>query len=268
MLLLLGVVLWGTSAVLAQNDRKIAEQKKVVADLERKIAEEERQLTKLRTGKKTTEETVRRLSRQIESRSQLLYETEKQSKALRGELNRTGNVADSLSKQLQRHREQYAEMVRDAYRNYRHHNYLTYIFSSRDFKDIARRIVDLREMAEARQRRMEAIASLNEKVQHQKSLLEKKHRSLDSVSQKLTRQRNNLERDARDARTSLQQLSNREKTTLQRKLAQEEQLQTAIATLRKLTKGNKEGASFSSKTSGLRLPVVGGKGEALQGQHG
>ena len=52
MLLLLGVVLWGTSAVLAQNDRKIAEQKKVVADLERKIAEEERQLTKLRTGKK------------------------------------------------------------------------------------------------------------------------------------------------------------------------------------------------------------------------
>ena len=173
MLLLLGVVLWGTSAVLAQNDRKIAEQKKVVADLERKIAEEERQLTKLRTGKKTTEETVRRLSRQIESRSQLLYETEKQSKALRGELNRTGNVADSLSKQLQRHREQYAEMVRDAYRNYRHHNYLTYIFSSRDFKDIARRIVDLREMAEARQRRMEAIASLNEKVQHQKSLLEK-----------------------------------------------------------------------------------------------
>ncbi len=264
-LLLLGVVLWGTSAVLAQNDRKIAEQKKVVADLERKIAEEERQLTKLRTGKKTTEETVRRLSRQIESRSQLLYETEKQSKALRGELNRTGNVADSLSKQLQRHREQYAEMVRDAYRNYRHHNYLTYIFSSRDFKDIARRIVDLREMAEARQRRMEAIASLNEKVQHQKSLLEKKHRSLDSVSQKLTRQRNNLERDARDARTSLQQLSNREKTTLQRKLAQEEQLQTAIATLRKLTKGNKEGASFSSKTSGLRLPVVGGKVKRYKG---
>ena len=249
----------------AQNDRKIAEQKKVVADLERKIAEEERQLTKLRTGKKTTEETVRRLSRQIESRSQLLYETEKQTKVLRGELNRTGNMADSLSKQLQRHREQYAEMVRDAYRNYRHHNYLTYIFSSRDFKDIARRIVDLREMADARHRQMTAIASLNDKVQQQKSLLEKKHRSLDSVSKKLARQRQNLERDAQDARTSLKQLSNKEKSTLQRKLAQEEQLQTAIETLRKLTKGNKEGASFSSKTSGLRLPVVGGKVKRYKG---
>ena len=48
-------------------------------------------------------------------------------------------------------------------------------------------------------------------------------------------------------------------------MAQEEQLQTAIATLRKLTKGNKEGASFSSKTSGLRLPVVGGKVKRYKG---
>lgn len=253
------------SAAIAQNDRKIAEQQKVVADLERKIAEEERQLTKLRSGKKTTEETVRRLSRQIESRSQLLDETEKRARALRGELAHTGNVADSLSKQLQRHREQYAEMVRDAYRNYRHHNYLTYIFSSRNFKDIARRIVNLREMADARKRKMSEIASINDRVQREKAVLEKRHRSLDSVTKKLTIQRNSLQRDARDARTSLQQLSNKEKSTLQRKMAQEEQLQTAIATLRKLTKGNKEGASFSAKTSGLRLPVVGGKVKRYKG---
>lgn len=253
------------SAAFAQNDRKIAEQQKVVADLERKIAEEERQLTKLRSGKKTTEETVRRLSRQIESRSQLLDETEKRARALRGELAHTGNVADSLSKQLQRHREQYAEMVRDAYRNYRHHNYLTYIFSSRNFKDIARRIVNLREMADARKRKMSEIASINDRVQREKAVLEKRHRSLDSVTKKLTIQRNSLQRDARDARTSLQQLSNKEKSTLQRKMAQEEQLQTAIATLRKLTKGNKEGASFSAKTSGLRLPVVGGKVKRYKG---
>lgn len=253
------------SAAVAQNDRKIAEQQKVVADLERKIAEEERQLTKLRSGKKTTEETVRRLSRQIESRSQLLDETEKRARALRGELAHTGSVADSLSKQLQRHREQYAEMVRDAYRNYRHHNYLTYIFSSRNFKDIARRIVNLREMADARKRKMSEIASINDRVQREKAVLEKRHRSLDSVTKKLTIQRNSLQRDARDARTSLQQLSNKEKSTLQRKMAQEEQLQTAIATLRKLTKGNKEGASFSAKTSGLRLPVVGGKVKRYKG---
>ena len=35
--------------------------------------------------------------------------------------------------------------------------------------------------------------------------------------------------------------------------------------MRKLTKGNKEGASFSSKTSGLRLPVQGGRVKRYKG---
>lgn len=263
--LLFGLLLWIASASVAQDDRKIAEQKKVVADLERKIAEEERQLKKLRSGKKTTEEEVRRLGRQIDNRNRLIEETEKEAETLRDELAVKQNTADSLAKQLQRHREQYIEMVRSAYRNYRHHNYLTYLFSSRDFRDVARRIVDLREMAEARQRKMEAVATLNEQVHQERLSLEERNRSLDSVTRKLTRQRSDLERDARDARNSLKRLTNREKSALQRKLAQEEQLQTAIATLRKLTKGNKEGASFSTKTSGLRLPVVGGKVKRYKG---
>lgn len=263
--LLFGLLLWIASSSVAQDDRKIAEQKKVVADLERKIAEEERQLKKLRSGKKTTEEEVRRLGRQIDNRNRLIDETEKEANMLRSELAAKQNVADSLAKEQQHYREQYVAMVRNAYRNYRHHNYLTYLFSARDFRDVARRIIDLREMAEARQRKMEAIATLNEQVQQERTSLEERNRTLDSVTRKLTRQRSDLEREARDARTSLNRLTNREKSALQRKMAQEEQLQTAIATLRKLTKGNKEGASFSTKTSGLRLPVVGGKVKRYKG---
>lgn len=263
--LLFGLLLWIASSSVAQDDRKIAEQKKVVADLERKIAEEERQLKKLRSGKKTTEEEVRRLGRQIDNRNRLIDETEKEANMLRSELAAKQNVADSLAKEQQHYREQYVAMVRNAYRNYRHHNYLTYLFSARDFRDVARRIIDLREMAEARQRKMEAIATLNEQVQQERTSLEERNRTLDSVTRKLTRQRSDLEREARDARTSLKRLTNREKSALQRKMAQEEQLQTAIATLRKLTKGNKEGASFSTKTSGLRLPVVGGKVKRYKG---
>ena len=45
----------------------------------------------------------------------------------------------------------------------------------------------------------------------------------------------------------------------QRKMSQEQQLGVAISELRKLTKGNTEGASFSTKTSGLRLPVTAGR---------
>ena len=261
---LLFVLLCCTTASRAQ-DAKIAAQKRVVAELERKIAEEEKQIANLRSGKKRTEEDVRRLSRQIENRNKLLNETEREATQLRSELAQTDSVATALTSQLEQLRLHYAETVRDAYRNYRHHNYLTYLFSSRSVQEIARRIVNLREMADVRREQLVQIDSLSSQVQREKELLEQRHRSLDSVSQKLTQQRSNLERDAKEARNSLQRLSSREKSALQRKLQQEEQLQTAIATLRQLTKGNKEGASFTAKTSGLHLPVVGGKVKRYKG---
>ncbi len=254
------VVLFAAApALVAQNDRKIALQKQAIANLERKIAEEERQIAKLRAGQKNTQEQVERLSRNLENRNQLLAVTERQARSLRRELARTDSVSGDLNRRLDLHREEYAEMVRDAYRNHRHHNYLTYIFSSRNFRDIARRIVTLRELAEARERKMAEIASLDKQVQDEKTQLERRKKSVDSVTLQLKKQRNALERDARDARLALRRMSSREKAALQRKLSQQEQLQTAIETLRKLTKGNKAGASFSAKTSGLRLPVVGGK---------
>ncbi len=254
------VVLFAAApALVAQNDRKIALQKQAIANLERKIAEEERQIAKLRAGQKNTQEQVERLSRNLENRNQLLAATERQARSLRRELARTDSVSGDLKRRLDLHREEYAEMVRDAYRNHRHHNYLTYIFSSRNFRDIARRIVTLRELAEARERKMAEIASLDKQVQDEKTQLERRKKSVDSVTLQLKKQRAALERDACDARLALRRMSSREKAALQRKLSQQEQLQTAIETLRKLTKGNKAGASFSAKTSGLRLPVVGGK---------
>ena len=55
-------------------------------------------------------------------------------------------------------------MVREAYRNYKHNNYLTYLFSSSDFNQVARRITNLREVAAMRERQMEQIVTLSEQV--------------------------------------------------------------------------------------------------------
>ena len=240
-------LLFAALAASAQADRKIEQQKRVIAALEQKIAAEEREISKLKEGRVATEERVRRLARQIDSRNQLLEETEKQARLLRGEIDRTDSVAGDLGRSLDRNRTQYAEMVREAYRNYRHNNYLTYIFSSRDFADMARKITNLREVASMRERKLQDIAALSKQVAEEKELLD------------LKAQKQKLERDARNARTSIRQLSQKEKTALQRKISQEQQLDVAIGELRKLTKGNKEGDSFSTKTTGLRLPVTAGR---------
>ena len=124
-----------TLTAAAQTDRRIEEQKRVIAALEKRIATEEQEISKIQKGRTATEERVRRLACQIDSRNQLLDETEKQARLLRGEIARTDSVAGNLSAKLERDRAQYGEMVREAYRNYKHNNYLTYIFSSRDFAE-------------------------------------------------------------------------------------------------------------------------------------
>ena len=253
------------SGAVAQNDAQIREQKRIIASLEKRIAAEEREISKLRQGRTSTEERIRRLARQIDSRTQLLDATEKEASLLREEIARKDSVAGGLSAALERNREQYAAMVREAYRNYRHNNYLTYIFSSRDFADAARRIANLRAVASMRESKLRDIRSLSEQVRTEQEELGRRKLSLDSATRRLSSQRERLQLDSRNARASVSRLSKKEKAALQRKIAQEQQLDAAIGELRKLTKGNKEGASFSSKTSGLRLPVQGSRVKRYKG---
>ena len=242
----------------AQSDR-IEEQKRVIENLEKKIAAEEQQIASLKKGRAATEERARRLAGQIESRTRLLDETQKQARQLREEIARKKRVAGDLSASCKRLQEQYAEMVRESYRNYRHQNYLTYVFSSRSFTDMARKFAALREAAAMRERKLQELRTLSERVQTEKEQLDARQQSLASVTKKLSSQKVELERDARNARVEIRRMSEKEKSALQRKMAQQQQLSVAIDQLRKLSKGNTAGASFSSRTSGLQLPVPAGR---------
>ena len=153
-------LLLGAGSLAAQNtDQQIAAQKRLIADLEKQIAREEQEISKLKKGRASAEETVRRLARQIDSRNQLLDVTERDARKLEVEVARTDSVARGLSASLDAHKRRYAEMVREAYRNYKHNNYLTYLFSSSDFNQVARRITNLREVAAMRERQMEQIGA-------------------------------------------------------------------------------------------------------------
>lgn len=252
-------LLLGAGSLAAQNtDQQIAAQKRLIADLEKQIAREEQEISKLKKGRASAEETVRRLARQIDSRNQLLDVTERDARKLEVEVARTDSVARGLSASLDAHKRRYAEMVREAYRNYKHNNYLTYLFSSSDFNQVARRITNLREVAAMRERQMEQIVTLSEQVSVERTRLTGQQRALDSVKRSLTTQRTRLQKDSQAARANIKQLSKKEKAALQQKIAREQRLDVAIDELRKLTRGNKEGNTFTAKTSNLRLPVVGG----------
>ncbi|MBR5849740.1 MAG: peptidoglycan DD-metalloendopeptidase family protein [Alistipes sp.] len=265
LLLTLATLLLCICSATAQNEAKIAEQRRAIASLEKQIAAEEAQISKLKKGRSDKEARARKLAKQIEARNQLLVETEREASLLRGEIARTDSVANDLARTLDRNRALYAELVRESYRNYRQNNYISYIFSSRSFSEIARRLSAMREMAALRERKMQEITQLQNDLTTERTKLDRQKNSLDSVKRNATRQKQRLQRDVNDAKNEIKRMTRNEKEALQRKLQQEQQLSVAINELRKLTKGNKEGASFSSKTTALNLPVVGGKVKRYKG---
>ncbi len=249
----------------AEEKAQIAEQRRLIEQLEREVAEDEAKLNDIKQDKSTAQQRVRSITRQINSRNTLLRSTQREI----GSIERTITLNDSLlaagNRQLQHEQERYAEMVREAYRNYKQNNYITYILASKGFSDAARRIANIRSVASLRMERMRRIDSLSQSISHKQEKLASDRQALDSVRRKTEQQRAKLQTDVKSAQRAMNQLTSKEQAALREKMESEERLDAAIDALRKLTKGNTEGASFSRNTSNLNLPVDGGSVRRYKG---
>lgn len=202
---------------------------------------------------------------QLDARNQLMEATEQEALLLGKEIDRTDSIARGLGASLEEHKRLYAEMVREAWRNYRHNNYLTYLFSSEDFGQVCRRIANLRGVASMREHRMEQIATLSTAVADERSparaappcarLRETEHRAAAHAPQKGRAGGAGEHPPAFRAGKEGACREGRPRAAVD----------VAIGELRKLTKGNREGSSFTAGTGNLRLPVVGGRVKRYKG---
>ncbi|MBE6200109.1 MAG: peptidase [Rikenellaceae bacterium] len=242
----------------AEEKARIAQQRKVVEELEEQLARDELRLKEIKEDKSNALKRMRTITKQINSRNTLLSRTEGEILSIEKNIALNDNMITQTREEYDTEREKYAEMVREAYRNYRQNNYATYILASESFTDIARRIANIRAVASLRAARLHRIDSLGKALEEQQTTLAERRHKLDSVKGKAVAQRDKLQKDVKSAQRTMNQLSTKEKAALREKLESEERLDAAIDELRKLTKGNKEGASFSRTTSNLNLPVEGG----------
>lgn len=242
----------------AEEKARIAQQRKVVEELEEQLARDELRLKEIKEDKSNALKRMRTITKQINSRNTLLSRTEGEILSIEKNIALNDNMITQTREEYDTEREKYAEMVREAYRNHRQNNYATYILASESFTDIARRIANIRAVASLRAARLHRIDSLGKALEAQQTTLAERRHKLDSVKGKAVAQRDKLQKDVKSAQRTMNQLSTKEKAALKEKLESEERLDAAIDELRKLTKGNKEGASFSRTTYNLNLPVEGG----------
>ncbi|MFR9503603.1 MAG: peptidoglycan DD-metalloendopeptidase family protein [Rikenellaceae bacterium] len=241
----------------AQNS--VEQQKRVIAAIESQIAQGEKEITSIRRDKSAKESRVRSLASQVEQRNRLLSAQQTQLSLLERDIEESSIRSTQLHEELDAEREAYGQMVREAYRNYRNNNFLSYIFASDNFNDVARRIVNIRRVAHLREQRIKSIDSLSLHLDSTRTHLLGRKATLDSTVVSIKDQRGRIESDIKSARSEITTMSTKEKSALQANALREQKLSTAIEELRKLSKGNSTGASFTSSTSNLNLPVAGGR---------
>ncbi|MFR9645174.1 MAG: peptidoglycan DD-metalloendopeptidase family protein [Rikenellaceae bacterium] len=238
---------------------KIAQQKSVIATLEKQVAEGEREVVALRENRAANEVKVKILATQVETRSRLLAAQRKEEQLLREEISMADKTTLILEQQIDQERVYYAQMVREAYRSYRSNNVLTYLFSANDFHDMARKVSNLRAVAELRATRIARVDSLSLRLSQERTQLLSRKSDLEKVVRDLESQKRSLESDVSSARLSISEMSAKEKSILQQNQLQQQKLESAVKELQKLIKGNQSGATFSAKTTNLQLPVQGGR---------
>ena len=262
---MIAALLGAAPTATAQNDKKITDQRKKISELERSIAEGEKKIRNIKNDKSSKEQNIRQWSKQIELRNDLLQANERQSQLLQREVDRADSTATALARQLDERRDNYRQMVRESYRNYRNDNYISFIFSAGSFTDMARRIAILREVAAKRGERIAEIEALAARVDDERAELGRRKASLDSVKTKINAEKRRMQNDVNSARNAVKKLSEQEKRELQQKLDKEKKLSIAKDELRRLTQGNKEGSSFSAKSK-IDLPVEGGRRGKIAGE--
>ncbi len=255
---LCALLIAGATPLFAQTS-KADEQRRIIAELEASIAKEEKQLARLKKNKASQQKLVNSLIRQIEKRNALINATDRQIKELNKEISASSARIKELSGQHSTLAGACGEMVRTAYRNYRFNNTLTYLLSASSAAEFAARLAALRNATEYRHGQMKNIVSVREDVQREREALDAKRAEAAAAKKRLDRERERLRRDRNEAKKVRDKMTRQEKSVQQSVAEQEKKLDAAIRELRALTKGNKSGSGFSTTTSGLRLPVAGGR---------
>ena len=236
-----------------------AELRKTIDKLEASIEQEEKELAKLKKNKDSKQKLVNSLARQIEKRNALIAARDKQIKQLNSDIAAAEKRVGELSLDLVSLERSCAEMAREAYRNYRHTNTLAYIFSASSTLEFARRIASLRAATTLRKEQIAQLSTAKDKVQAERQNLANKREEVAIAKKKLDRQRAKMREERDLAKATIRKMSSQEKKVQASMAEHEKRLSSAIAELRKLTKGNKSGGSFNAKTKGLKIPVSGGR---------
>lgn len=255
-LIIVILTLFAAAAAVAQQRDAVQTN---IDRLNSQIAEYEKQIRSIRSDRKSAQAEVNKLSGLIGKRRSLVREVDTQMSRINDNINSLSRRIDDLSSRREQLRGEYADMVRTAYRNYRQHNFVTYLFSAEDFNAATRRIAAIRLVNDARMRKVAELDSLQRSLDESLRKLDEEKETLKSTQSKYNAELKKLSADEQSYKKRVSSLTARERKVLKAQQEQQRELERLVNSTRKAKGRTAVGGNIKDNRGQLPMPVEGGK---------
>ncbi len=223
--------------VAAQNSA-IEELNAEIRRAEQEIAQGEELLSRINQDQSVNTQQIKLLQSRINNRNSIIRSLESQISLTNVDIRSREKSIGELEQQLEQIKKEYGEMVYTSYKNHKLNNSLLFLFSSRDFNDMTRRLDYMRRYNRMREQKAAEIDSLRAQLSGEVLELTSQRETLNTTrksrdrevsqlqqdQQQYTEANNRLGRQANDVTRQIQEqqrIKQRAETELQRIIAEE-----------------------------------------------
>lgn len=214
-------VLMFFSINLICNAQSVSELEKKVNKLQGEIKTSQNLLKQTSKNKETTLKEVELLQTQIKKRDDLIKTYEKQLSILNKETKAYKTDINNLQNELEKNRQEYADLLVISYRNRNNLNNLLFIFSSDDFNQAIRRMRYIQQFQDLLKHKMEEIDNTKADIKKRIDKNEEDKKRIENLNNTQKKERDALNKDKKALNDKVAKLKKQEKT-IKKDIAQKE----------------------------------------------
>ena len=215
------LVLMFFSINLICNAQNVNDLEKQINKLQNEIKTSQNLLKKTSKNKETTVKEVEILQAQIKKRDDLIKTYEKQIAILNKETKGYRNDVAKLQSDLEKNRQEYADLLVIHYRNRNNLNNLLFIFSSEDFNQAVRRMRYIQQFNDLLKHKMEEIDVTKADIKKRIDKNEEDKKHIESLNNTQKKERDELNKDKKTLNDKIAKLKKDEKK-IKNEIAQKE----------------------------------------------
>ena len=252
------------------NAQSVSELEHKVNKLQSDIKTSQKLLNQTSKNKETTLREVELLQAQIKKRDDLINTYNKQLDILNKETKAYKNDINKLQGELQKNRQEYADLLVISYRNRNSINNLFFIFSSDDFNQAIRRMRYIQQFKDLLQHKMEEIDNTKSDIKKRIDKNDADKKRIEELKKVQQQEKESLNKDKKSLNDKVTKLKKQEKDIKKEIAQKEKETKNLQAKIKKIieeevakskanaTVDTKLSATFESNKGKLPWPVASG----------